>query len=109
MGPRGPQRSSAAPAPRAPQAPPARAESPAAAPAPAPAAIEEPPLPDDADFAPASPEDPAPAAAGPALSFEQRSALEARVRAEAKAHPRVREVIEALDAELREIRVERAP
>ena len=109
IGPRGPQRSSAAPAPRAPQAPPARAESPAAAPAPAPAAIEEPPLPDDADFAPASPEDPAPAAAGPALSFEQRSALEARVRAEAKAHPRVREVIEALDAELREIRVERAP
>ncbi|HXX49538.1 MAG TPA: AAA family ATPase, partial [Myxococcota bacterium] len=118
-GPRGPQRSTAAPAPgpapKPPSAPPARAESLAPAP-PAPArarplqaAPEEPPLPDDADFAVASPEEPAPAPSGPALSFEQRSALEAKVRADAKAHPRVREVIEALDAELREIRVERAP
>jgi hypothetical protein len=40
------------------------------------------------------------------LSHEQRSALEARVRTEAKAHPRVLEVIEALDAELREVRVD---
>jgi len=40
------------------------------------------------------------------LSHEQRSALEARVRTEAKANPRVREVIEALDAELREVRVD---
>ena len=115
-GPRGPQRSTAppAPAPKAPSAPPARAESPRpeaapAPPAPAQVAREEPPLPDDADFAVASPDEPAPAPSGSALSFEQRSALEAKVRAEAKAHPRVREVIEALDAELREIRVERAP
>jgi hypothetical protein len=40
------------------------------------------------------------------LSHQQRSALEARVRAEAKAHPSVHQVIEALDAELREIRVD---
>ena len=52
-------------------------------------------------------EEPAPAPQAPALSLDQRNALEARVRAEAKAHPRVREVQEALDAELREIRVER--
>ena len=52
-------------------------------------------------------EEPAPAPAVPALSLDQRNALEARVRAEAKAHPRVREVQEALDAELREIRIER--
>ncbi|HTO69612.1 MAG TPA: DNA polymerase III subunit gamma/tau [Myxococcota bacterium] len=111
--PRGPAR----PGPRSAGAaplPPARAEAPAPAPAalvpaPAPAAAkapEEPPPPDDADLATfAAAEEPAPLA--PALSFEQRSELEARVRAEAKAHPRVREVIEALDAELREIRIER--
>jgi hypothetical protein len=40
------------------------------------------------------------------LSHEQRTALEARVRSEAKAHPRVLEVIEALDAELREVRID---
>lgn len=40
------------------------------------------------------------------LSHEQRSALEARVRTEAKANPRVREVIDALDAELREVRID---
>jgi DNA polymerase III subunit gamma/tau len=110
--PRAPERAAPAPAsaappapaapvaPKPPIAPPARAEAPAPA-------REEPPLPDDADFAAASPSDePAPPAAS-GLSFEQRSALEAKLRAEAKAHPRVREVIEALDAELREIRVER--
>ena len=78
----------------------------AAAAAAAPARREEPPPPDDADLAVAASEEPAPLPAAPALSLEQRNALEARARAEAKAHPRVREVQEALDAELREIRIE---
>jgi DNA polymerase-3 subunit gamma/tau len=72
---------------------------------------DEPPLPDDAEFLPAASVEEALAASAPppnrsVLSHEQRSLLEARVRAEAKAHPRVREVIAALDAELREIRVD---
>ena len=75
--------------------------------APVPAKREEPPPPDDADMAVTASEEPAPAPQASALSLDQRNALEARVRAEAKAHPRVREVQEALDAELREIRVER--
>jgi DNA polymerase-3 subunit gamma/tau len=91
---------------------------------------EEPPLPDDADMLTAgSSDEPSPPRASdgrvgtlpddrvgtlptlrtlPALSHEQRAALEARARAEAKAHPRVQQVIDALDAELREIRVERS-
>ena len=72
---------------------------------------DEPPIPDDGDDPSATAGEDASAAAQPppgrsALSHEQRAALESRVRAEAKAHPRVREVIEALDAELREIRVD---
>ncbi len=76
--------------------------------APAESAREEPPLPDDAELLSlASADEPAPPPRTSALSHEQRAALEARARAEAKAHPRVQQVIEALDAELREIRVER--
>jgi DNA polymerase-3 subunit gamma/tau len=103
-GPRGAApRATAAPAPVAAPAP---ALARAALPAPPPAR-EEPPLPDDADMLTAAGADePAPPRA-PALSHEQRAALDARARAEAKAHPRVQQVIEALDAELREIRVER--
>jgi DNA polymerase-3 subunit gamma/tau len=68
---------------------------------------EEPPLPDDADLLVAAGEDaPAPPPTRSALSLEQRGALEARIRSEAKAHPRVREVAAALDAELTEIRVD---
>jgi DNA polymerase-3 subunit gamma/tau len=94
-----------APAPRASGAPAS-----AASPAPAGPAREEPPLPDDAELlALASADEPAPPPRISALSHEQRAALEARARAEAKAHPRVQQVIEALDAELREIRVERVP
>jgi hypothetical protein len=75
------------------------------------ASADEPPIPDDADDPSATVGEDASAAAQlppgrSALSHEQRAALESRVRAEAKAHPRVREVIEALDAELREIRVD---
>jgi DNA polymerase-3 subunit gamma/tau len=74
-------------------------------------AAEEPPLPDDAEFLTAGAGEEARAAAPlppgrSVLSHEQRSALEARVRTEAKANPRVREVIDALDAELREVRVD---
>jgi len=123
-------RASAAPAamPAAAPAPvPAPARSPI--PAPAPAAIaaliatpiaapiattsapaDEPPIPDDAEYLAVDRDDPGAAAVPPpgrsALSHEQRTKLEARVRSEAKAHPRVREVIEALDAELREIRID---
>jgi hypothetical protein len=76
-------------------------------PGPVASAREEPPPPDDADLAAfAAGDEPAPPRAS-ALSHEQRAALEARVRADAKSHPRVQQVIEALDAELREIRVER--
>ncbi|HTO08293.1 MAG TPA: DNA polymerase III subunit gamma/tau [Myxococcota bacterium] len=109
-GPRGAApRASAAPA--APPTPIA-ASAPAApmrAAAPEPPAREEPPLPDDADMPTAAGSEPADGRAGPlpALSHEQRAMLEARARAEAKAHPRVQQVIDALDAELREIRVER--
>lgn len=72
---------------------------------------DDPPLPDDAEFLSAASGEDALAASAPpagrsALSHEQRSKLEARMRTEAKAHPRVREVIAALDAELREIRVD---
>ncbi|HTO55396.1 MAG TPA: DNA polymerase III subunit gamma/tau [Myxococcota bacterium] len=98
-------RASAAPAPPAPSAAP---PAPPAATTPAAAKSEEPPPPDDADLvAYAGSDEPAPPPSSSALSFEQRSALEARARAEAKSHPRVQQVIEALDAELREIRVER--
>ena len=106
--------------PRAEAARPAPSPAPAPVPAPAPrsdpipgyhvpvqARREEPPPPDDADMVLAPSEEPAPAPAVSALSLDQRNALEASVRAEAKAHPRVREVQEALDAELREIRIER--
>jgi DNA polymerase-3 subunit gamma/tau len=73
-----------------------------------PPAREEPPPPDDAELLSlAASEDPAPQPAASALSHQQRAALEARARAEAKAHPRVQQVIDALDAELREIRIER--
>ncbi|HKC51021.1 MAG TPA: DNA polymerase III subunit gamma/tau [Myxococcota bacterium] len=99
--------------------PPPRSAAPAvSAPAPvAPAAAastavepagEEPPPPDDAELLSlANADEPAAPARVSALSHEQRAALEARARSEAKAHPRVQQVIEALDAELREIRVER--
>ena len=77
--------------------------------APAPAPAPEPPIPDDAELAPPSDDardgSPLPPDRS-VLSHQQRSALEARVRAEAKAHPSVHQVIEALDAELREIRVD---
>jgi len=112
-GPRSTPRSgaSSAPRPAPPTAPTPRASAPVeAAPVePAPVqAREEPPPPDDAELLSlASADEPAPAPRVSALSHEQRAALEARARAEAKAHPRVQQVIEALDAELREIRVER--
>jgi DNA polymerase-3 subunit gamma/tau len=106
----------AKPAPRVssppvPAAAPAAAALPApvAAPAPVPAPAPEPPIPDDAELAPpiddARDGSPLPPDRS-VLSHQQRSALEARVRAEAKAHPSVHQVIEALDAELREIRVD---
>ena len=74
-------------------------------------AADEPPLPEDAEYLTAGAgEDARVASSLPpgrsVLSHEQRAALEARVRTEAKANPRVREVIEALDAELREVRVD---
>jgi len=118
-----PARAKLAPAPQA-AAPPVVIAAPAAPPpvaiaapeapavsAPLAAASEEPPLPDDGEYLSVTPGEDARAAAAPppgrsVLSHEQRAALESRVRAEAKAHPRVREVIEALDAELREIRVD---
>jgi len=118
-----PARAKLAPAPQA-AAPPVVIAAPAAPPpvaiaapeapavsAPLAAASEEPPLPDDGEYLSVTPGEDARAAAPPppgrsVLSHEQRAALESRVRAEAKAHPRVREVIEALDAELREIRVD---
>jgi DNA polymerase-3 subunit gamma/tau len=104
--PSGPRAEATRPAP-----PPVSAPAPAPAPAPVQAPVlarrEEPPPPDDADMVLGPSEEPAPAPAGSALSLDQRNALEARVRADAKAHPRVREVQEALDAELREIRIER--
>jgi len=84
---------------------PAAAAAPAAAPAPEP----EPPTPDDAELAPPIDDARDGALLPPdrsVLSHQQRSALEARVRAEAKAHPSVHQVIETLDAELREIRVD---
>ena len=103
----------ALPAPAAPLAP---VPSPEPVPVSAPPSVlaapaDEPPLPDDAEYLSATAGEDARAAAPPppgrsVLSHEQRAALESRVRAEAKAHPRVREVIEALDAELREIRVD---
>jgi DNA polymerase-3 subunit gamma/tau len=81
----------------------------ASAPAPAkPPPADEPPPPDDADLMLGGVADEAPPARF-ALSYEETRAREAKARADAKAHPRVREVIEALDAELREIRIERAP
>ncbi|MEX2208692.1 MAG: DNA polymerase III subunit gamma/tau [Myxococcota bacterium] len=105
--------------PPAPVTPPAPVASPAAVPAPVVAAgpsalaapADEPPLPDDAEFLTAGAGEDARAAAPlppgrSVLSHEQRALLEARVRTEAKANPRVREVIEALDAELREVRVD---
>ncbi len=72
---------------------------------------DEPPLPDDGEYLAAGAGEDARAAAPlppgrSVLSHEQRSALEARVRTEAKANPRVREVIDALDAELREVRID---
>ncbi len=99
-----PPPAAAAPVPPTPVATPAAS---AAALAPA----DEPPLPDDAEYLTASAGEDGLAAASPppgrsVLSHEQRSALEARVRSETKAHPRVREVIEALDAELREVRID---
>jgi DNA polymerase-3 subunit gamma/tau len=110
-------RSGAAPVARAaPPSPPAPAPAPvtpapvAAPVTPAPVAAasrEEPPPPDDADLLVASPDESAPAPRAPGLSHEQRAALEARARAEAKSHPRVQQVIDALDAELREIRIDR--
>jgi DNA polymerase-3 subunit gamma/tau len=102
-------RSAQAPTP-APQAP-ASTGTPSAAPAraPAPPIRDEPPLPDDGDHLIAAGDEagaPPPAPTRSALSLDQRMALEARIRAEAKAHPRVREIEAALDAELREIRVD---
>jgi DNA polymerase-3 subunit gamma/tau len=125
-GPRGPSRGTASstPAPAKATAAPSMAAAPESVPVPAAVAptpaiapptiaatSEEPPLPDDAEFLPAASAEEALAASAPppnrsVLSHEQRSLLEARVRSEAKAHPRVREVIAALDAELREIRVD---
>jgi DNA polymerase-3 subunit gamma/tau len=108
-------RSAASAAPPPAQTPPRAVAPPAAAPRaevvappePEPAR-EEPPPPDDAELLSlASADEPPPPPRVSALTHEQRAALEGRARAEAKAHPRVQQVIEALDAELREIRVER--
>ena len=102
-----PERTAPRPAPGAAPAPAPRAAPSAPTPTQAPPEREEPPPPDDAELlALAASQDPAPPPAS-ALSHQQRAALEARARAEAKAHPRVQQVIEALDAELREIRIER--
>jgi hypothetical protein len=105
-----PEPVAAAPPPVAAPPAPVAIASPASA-SPLPSVPDEPPLPDDGEYLTAATgEDPRAATPPPpgrsVLSHEQRSALEARVRTEAKAHPRVLEVIEALDAELREVRVD---